>query len=183
MKVAVRCQIAVMKKLGEKFMSDKGTDDDDNSVLIKRSLPWQSSALNKLILKLDCACLKKKDNSKPSKKRVDESWSNRAQSVNTPVWAVVQIDETPTAGNSDIISEREQLVDSGNDADESALNTSIYHLQTPFSELSHSRWYHAFRAAYHQVLNSSWKHPGHLQQMFRDSYYDQRENTLCTPFP
>ena len=125
MKVAVRRQIAVMKKLGEKFMSDEETDDDDNSVLIKRSLPWRSSALNKLILKLDCAYLKKKDNSKPSKKRVDGSWSNRAQPVNAPIWAVVQIDETPTAGNSDVISEREQLVDSGNDADESALNTSI----------------------------------------------------------
>ena len=60
MKVAVRRQIAVMKKLGEKFMSDEETDDDDNSVLIKRSLPWRSSALNKPILKLDCACLKKK---------------------------------------------------------------------------------------------------------------------------
>ena len=40
MKVAVRRQIAVMKKLDEKYMSDEETDDDDNSVLIKRSLPW-----------------------------------------------------------------------------------------------------------------------------------------------
>ena len=76
MKVAVHCQVAVMKKLGEKFMSDEETDNEDNSVLNKRSLPWRSSALNKRILKLDNVYLKKKDNSKPSKKRVDGSWSN-----------------------------------------------------------------------------------------------------------
>ena len=90
MKVAVRRQVAVMKKLGEKFMSDEETDNEDNSVLIKRSLPWRSSALNKLILKLDNAYLKKKDNSKPSKKRVDGSWSNRAPPVKAPAWAVVR---------------------------------------------------------------------------------------------
>ena len=55
MKVAVRRQVAVMKKLGKKFMSDEETDNEDNSVLIKRSLPWRNSALNKLILKLDNA--------------------------------------------------------------------------------------------------------------------------------
>ena len=125
MKVAIRRQVAVMKKLGEKFMSDEETDNEDNSVLIKRSLPWRSSALNKLILKLDNAYLKKKDNSKPSKKRVDGSWSNRAPPVKAPAWAVVR-EETQTADNRDSISEREQQVDSGNDADESALNTSTF---------------------------------------------------------
>ena len=106
MKVAVRRQVAVMKKLGEKFMSDKETDNEDNSVLIKRSLPWRSSALNKLILKLDNAYLKKKDNLKPSKKRVDGSWSNRAPPVKAPAWAVVR-EETQTVLITEIASVKE----------------------------------------------------------------------------
>ena len=127
MKVAGRRQVAVMKKLGEKYMSDEETDNEDNSVLIKRSLPWRSSALNKLIFKLDNAYLKIKDNSKPSKKRVDGSWSNRAPPVNAPVWAVVREEsQTDIDDNRDSITEREQQVDSGNDADESGLNTSTF---------------------------------------------------------
>ena len=78
-------------------MSDEETDSEDNSVLIKRSLPWRSCPLNKLILKLDNAYLKK-DNSKPSKKRVDGSWSNQTPPVKAPVWAVVR-EETQTADN------------------------------------------------------------------------------------
>ena len=56
---------------------------------------------------------------------MDGSWSNQAPPVKAPAWAVVR-EETQTADNRDSISEREQQVDSGNDADESALNTSTF---------------------------------------------------------
>lgn len=131
MKFAVHHQMTVMQKLNEKFMSDEETDNEDGSVLIRRSLPWRSQALNKLIMKLDKAYLKKKDHSKPSKKRVDGSYSNRAQPANAPAWSVVKEEilittnenSTSTSSSaSDVSAELE--IGSDNDAEESFLNSS-----------------------------------------------------------
>ena len=65
MKYAIRRQMTIMQKLNEKYMSEEETDHEDGSVLVKRSLPWRSQALNKLITKLDQEYLKRKDHLKP----------------------------------------------------------------------------------------------------------------------
>lgn len=90
MKYAVRHEVAVMKKLSEKYMSDEETDGEDDNTLIRKSPGWRSTALNKLIAKLDRKYSRKKDSSKPAKKRIDGTLSNRTPPTNAPRWAVVR---------------------------------------------------------------------------------------------
>ena len=127
MKVAVHRQMAVMQKLNEKYMSDEETDNEDSSVLIRRSLPWRSQPLNKLIMRLDQEYLKKKDRLKPSKKRIDGTYSNRTPPVNAPSWAIVREEVPITASEDDtstsmISDPTHELSDST--AEESTLNSS-----------------------------------------------------------
>lgn len=126
MKVAVCRQMAVMQKLNEKYMSDEETDNEDSSVLIRRSLPWRSQPLNKLIMRLDQEYLKKKDRLKPSKKRIDGTYSNRTPPVNAPSWAIVREEVPITASEDDtstsISDPTHELSDST--AEESTLNSS-----------------------------------------------------------
>lgn len=125
MKFAVHRQMAVMQKLNEKFMSDEETDSEDGSALIRRSLPWRSQALNKLILKLDQAYLKKKDHSKPSKKRVEGGYSNRTQPVNSPSWAVVREEVPITSDDATSTSDAAlEISDINTEDNTSVLNSS-----------------------------------------------------------
>ena len=90
MKYAVHHEVAVMQKLSEKYMSNEETDSEDHSTFIRRSPGWRSTALNKLIAKLDQKYSRKKDSSKPAKKRIDGALSNRTPPTNAPRWAVVR---------------------------------------------------------------------------------------------
>ena len=52
MKYAIGDEIKVFEKLSGKYMSDEETDEEDDKILIHRTLPWRSPKLNKLIEKL-----------------------------------------------------------------------------------------------------------------------------------
>ena len=42
-------EVEIMQQLGEKAMTDEEIDSDDPNALVKRTLPWRSKKLSKLI--------------------------------------------------------------------------------------------------------------------------------------
>ena len=99
-KHAIGREIAVIKGLNEKFMSDEETDSEDSETFIKRTPKWRSNKLNKLIEKLDERYVRSREkiyNSKPSKARKIGLPSERPVPVSAPKWATTA---EPTSSNS-----------------------------------------------------------------------------------
>ena len=80
-----------MQSLGEKYMTDEETDSDDDTTLVKRSLPWRSTKCERFLKKLDDRYVEsreKKNNSKPLKPRKVGPDSERLPPQNAITWAV-----------------------------------------------------------------------------------------------
>ena len=110
----------------------KRTDDEDRNTLIRRSPGWRSAALNKLIAKLDCKYLKKKkDSSKPAKKRIDGTLSNRTPPSNAPRWALVSTSDSTIANDDASTSDLNgDIMDSGESNPTSIINSDSINNQT-----------------------------------------------------
>lgn len=95
-KHAIGREIAFIKGLNVKFMSDEETDSEDSETFAKRTPKW-SNKLNKFIEKLDGRYVhsrERKDNSKPCKARKIGQPSERPIPVSAPKLATT-IELTP----------------------------------------------------------------------------------------
>ena len=92
-------EVEIMQQLGEKAMTDEETDSDDSNVLVKRTLPWRSKKLSKLMNALD----NRKDSKSeavPKKVRKTGSPSKRKQPKQLPKWASTDTDSSHTSSSS-----------------------------------------------------------------------------------
>lgn len=97
----------ILRKLGEKLMSDEETDSEDPNTLIKRSPPWRSEKLNLLFHVLDARYDSKKSSHSSLTKRNRKTGqvSGRPQPQGLPSWATSETNHgsasnTPTTPTS-----------------------------------------------------------------------------------
>ena len=56
-----------MQSLGEKYMTDEETDSDDDTTLVKRSLPWRSAKCEQFLKTLDDRYMESREKKKKFK--------------------------------------------------------------------------------------------------------------------
>lgn len=67
-KHAIGQEVSVMQSRGEEYMTDEETDSDDDTTLVKHSLPWRSTKCERFLKTLDDRYMEsreKRNNSKP----------------------------------------------------------------------------------------------------------------------
>ena len=90
-KYATGQEVSVMQSLSEKYMTDEETDSDDDTTLVKRSLPWRSTKCERFLKTLDDRYVEsreKKNNSKPLKPRKVGPNSECSPPQNVVSWAI-----------------------------------------------------------------------------------------------
>ena len=89
-------EVSVMQSLSEKYMTDEETDSDDDTTLVKRSLPWRSTKCEQFLKTLDDRYVEsreKKNNSKPLKPRKIGPNSERSVPKNAVNWAILRLND------------------------------------------------------------------------------------------
>lgn len=93
-----------MQQLSEKIMTDEETDDDtESNILVKRTPPWRSNKLTKLIKTLDTRKDAKAD-AQPKKGRKTGHPSERSPPRDLPKWALKDTSERYSSSLSDTSS-------------------------------------------------------------------------------
>lgn len=103
-KCATGQEITVMQSLSEKYMTDEETDSDDDTTLVKRSLPWRSTKCDRFLKTLDDRYVEsreKKSNSKPLKPRKIGPNSERSVPKNAVNWAILCLNDQSLSPNGE----------------------------------------------------------------------------------